>query len=93
MCRRGRQLRVLQTLKKAIESRGLVRGEVRGGTGGLSLATRSKAGGETGSPETYETTATDGDRRLLLLVLLLELLVLLLLLQPQALALLFLIHR
>jgi len=62
--RRGRQVRlgccVLQTLKKAIESRGLVRGEVGGRGGGLSLATCSKASGETGSPQAYETTALMG---------------------------------
>lgn len=62
---RGRQLRfrgrVLQTLEKAVESRGLMGGEVRGrGGGGSGLATRSKAGGETGSPQAYETTASDG---------------------------------
>lgn len=64
-CRRDRQLRlrgcVLQTLEKAVESRSLVCEEVRGrGGGGSGLATRSKAGGETGSPQAYETTASDG---------------------------------
>ena len=60
---RGRQLRfwvhVLQTLEKPVQSRSLVCGELGGRGGGSGLATRSEAGGETGSPQAYEATASD----------------------------------